>query len=248
MDAFAGTGKIEFEPDDQALLFGQREEYVEGSAMRALAVKPEFDKYIFIESDARRCEQLRSLRESFPDKAGRIFVHNEDANTFLLKWCAQTDWNRWRAVVLLDPFAMNVSWDTVSALAATHGVDFWWLFACGAFNRLLTRAKKPPASWAKVLTRVCGTSDWEERFYRSHQEPGLYGPMETDEKVSAFKDIHEFLTERLQSVFVKVANRPLYLVNSTNTPIFMLFFASSNPKGARTAVKIADWIIKNSGN
>jgi three-Cys-motif partner protein len=249
LDAFAGTGRISYLPDEQESLFeGSRDEYVVGSAARALAVVPEFDRYVFIESNPKRFEELQALKESFPRKKDRIEVRNEDANSFLLQWCKDTDWKRWRAVVLLDPFAMNVAWDAVAALGGTAGVDLWWLFPCGAFNRLLTRGKKPPLAWANALTRICGTPEWEERFYRTERVESLFGPLDVARKVSGFDEINSFLRERLQTAFAGVVNRSLYLANSKNTPIFMLFFASSNPKGAIPAVKIANWIIEHGGD
>jgi three-Cys-motif partner protein len=249
VDAFAGTGKINYLPDSQAQLFDEPpEQYLKGSATRALEVAPEFDKYVFIESDPNRCAELSNLKEQFPEKKDRIDVRNEDANQFLERWCSATDWTQWRAVVLLDPFAMDVEWATIEALGKTGGVDLWWLFPCGAFNRLLTRGRKPPPTWANTLTRICGTVSWQERFYRTQQVNGLFGAMETHEKISSFTGINAFLRERLATVFTGVVERPLYLVNSNNTPIFMLFFAASNPKGATTGARIARWIIDHSGN
>jgi hypothetical protein len=35
------------------------------------------------------------------------------------------------------------------------------------------------------------------------------------------------------------------LLNSQNTPLYLLCFASANPKGAPTAIKIAQHILKS---
>jgi three-Cys-motif partner protein len=248
VDAFAGSGKIKFLAEPESLFDrGEEREYLKGSAIRALEVSPPFNKYIFIESDPSRCEELEQLRAAFPLKAAAIQVMNEDANEFLLRWTSETDWSKWRSVVLLDPFAMELEWPVIEALGRTGGIDLWYLFPCGAFNRLLTRTKRPPPTWAARLTRVCGTSDWEQRFYKSEKTEGLFGPLETEEKVAGFSDIAAFLRERLETAFVKV-ERPLWLVNSQNVPMFMLFFAASNKKGASTGNKIAKWIIERSGN
>jgi hypothetical protein len=45
-------------------------------------------------------------------------------------------------------------------------------------------------------------------------------------------------------VFKGVANNPLPLYNSKNNPLYLLCFAAGNPKGAPTAVKIAQDILK----
>jgi three-Cys-motif partner protein len=248
VDAFAGTGKMEYLPTNQAALFEQPRIELKGSAARALEVSPEFDKYVFIELNSARFQELSKLKKKFPAKAGRIEVHNEEANRFLQQLCATTEWRRWRAVVILDPFAMNVSWSTVESLAQTRAVDMWWLFPCGAFNRLLTRDKKPPEKWSAAVTRICGTTEWLSRFYEPRVQSGLFGAMSSENKIIGFEGISEFLLERLSSVFAKVVKKPLVLVNSHNSPIFMLFFAAGNPTGAPTAVKIANSVIQHSGN
>jgi three-Cys-motif partner protein len=246
LDAFAGTGRMTYIDDDQGSLFSAADQdYLKGSATQALEVQPEFNRYIFIENDPIRSKQLEALKKEFPNKAARIEIHTQDANEFLLHWCNNTDWKKYRAVVFLDPFAMDVPWSTIEAIAATKGIDLWYLFPCGAFNRLLTRSKKPPEKWAAALTRICGTTEWQTKFYSTNEQPGLFGSMVSEEKVSSsFDAIDEFFRGRLQKIFAKVAEQRLILETS-KSPIFMLFFAAGNPKGAKTAVNIANSVMKN---
>ncbi len=56
--------------------------------------------------------------------------------------------------------------------------------------------------------------------------------------------IADFFNERLKTIFEKVANNPLRLMNSRNNPLYLLCFASGNPKGAEIAVRIAQHILK----
>ena len=43
-----------------------------------------------------------------------------------------------RAVLFLDPYGMEVEWDTMVAIAKTQAIDLWILFPLGiAVNRLL---------------------------------------------------------------------------------------------------------------
>jgi len=44
--------------------------------------------------------------------------------------------------------------------------------------------------------------------------------------------------------FAGVAENPLLLRNSKNNPLYLLCFASGNPRGAKTAIKIAQDILK----
>jgi hypothetical protein len=48
----------------------------------------------------------------------------------------------------------------------------------------------------------------------------------------------------LKLIFPGVAENPLLLHNSKNNPLYLLCFASGNEKGSKTAIKIAQDILK----
>ena len=146
IDAFAGTGYRKGKDDDADLLllpfFDEIEvqQFYDGSAKIALQNSPRFNKYIFIEQDKERIESLKELKSEFPELTGDILIQNEDANKYLLKICSKVDWKKFRAVVFLDPYGMQVEWDTIKALALTKAIDVWILFPLGvAVNRLLRK-------------------------------------------------------------------------------------------------------------
>jgi len=256
VDAFAGTGgRATGATEDVEILektwplFSNLDEdtegFLDGSARIALNTKPEFDKYIFVEKDSERYKELTSLQKEFPALSERIEVHNEESNSFLLNLCSK-DWRRRRAVLFLDPYGMQVEWKTVEAVAKTKAIDMWLLFPLGvAVNRLLRRDGNIPDSIKKRLDKVFGTEEWFERFYDRFKTTTLLTNEPSIEtwKKAGFKNIADFYLERLRSVFAGVAENPLYLCNTVNCPIFLLYFAASNPKGAPTAVKIAEDIL-----
>jgi three-Cys-motif partner protein len=97
-----------------------------------------FPEYIFIEHNEEHAENLSDLRRRFPNIVRRIKIIPEDANVYLLKWCRETDWNKMRAVVFLDPYGMQVEWATIEAMAGTKSIDLWVLFPLGVgVNRFL---------------------------------------------------------------------------------------------------------------
>lgn len=250
VDGFAGTGH-RVEPArhvDDAELFDvdqDTEALKKGSARIALEIEPPLDRHIFIERDASRTADLEQLVAQFPTKRNAVQIVTGEANDFLRRWCETTDWNRHRAVVFLDPYGMQVDWATVEALANTKAVDLWLLVPLGvAVNRLLTRAGPPPTGWADALTRIFGTGDWQAAFYPKHDEETLFGVESVQRKDVNWDKIGKFFVKRLKSIFRKVASNPLPLRNSTNTPIYLLCFAAGNKKGAPTAVKIAEHILK----
>lgn len=240
VDAFAGTGeRVESASDADVQSFQKR------SARIALEVEPPFDRFLFIERSAMRVKELQKLRNEFPDRTDRVQIEKGDANDLLRKWCRQSDWQRHRAVVLLDPYGMQVDWATIEAIAATKAIDLWLLFPLGvAVNRLLTKNEPPPKKWGSALTRSFGNEEWKQEFYPKKKERTLFGEEETERKEATFERIGRFFVKRLDTVFSQVAPNPLILANSKGVPIYLLCFAVGNPKGAPTAVKIAKDILK----
>ena len=151
-----------------------------------------------------------------------------------------------RAVVFLDPYGMQVDWTVISAIADTRSIDLWILFPIGmAVNRLLTTGGPPPEEWRQALTRIFGTNEWQQAFYGTERYPDLFGDEVIQQvKLADFEKIGRFFVERLKTVFAGVADNPLPLMNSRNNPLYLLCFASGNPKGAPTAIKIANDILK----
>lgn len=253
IDAFAGTGYRELREqcDGSPLLFNEiadpePQQFLDGSVRIALKVEPAFDSFAFIESDDARAVELEGLRAEFPSRAERINVWKGDANALLQDWCSKHDWRNWRAVLFLDPFGMQVDWDTMTAVARTCAIDVWILFPLGmAVNRLLTRdPSRMPDGWRRRLNRMFGSDDWYATFYRETESPGLLGPRKETRKVCTLEVIGSYYLDKLRGLFGKVADNPLYLRNATGNPIFQLHFAASNRgRGGELAVKIAQDIL-----
>jgi len=252
VDAFAGTGFRREFPSETAgedLLFdvnsdSDAEALRKGSAQVALETTPPFSEYIFIEHNEEHVRNLAGLGQRFPIIAPRIKIIPEDANVYLLKWCKDADWNATRAVVFLDPYGMQVDWATIEAMASTKSIDLWVLFPLGVgVNRLLMKQRPPEGPWAERLTRILGTDTWRSAFYRESGQRNLFSEKPDLIKDADFGTISKFWVTRLRSVFADVARNPLPLRNSRNVPIYLLSFAAANPRGAKTAVKIAQDIL-----
>lgn len=256
VDAFAGTGGRSAkggQESDVPTLFddldlADMQDFYKGSARIALEVEPPFDQYLFIEQNPEFVDELENLREEYPSLSHRINVHEGEANIALQEWCKETDWDRNRALVFLDPFGMSVDWSTLRTIARTNGVDLWILLPVGsAINRMLPRRGLPDDAWARSLTRIFGTEDWKHAFYRPRVEiqPSLLEDLEPSfEKTANFRSIGEFFVERLKEEFAGVSEDFLMLYNSRRNPVFMLFFAAANKRGADPAVRIASYILR----
>jgi len=254
IDAFAGTGyrTMRKERDEDApssnLLFPDLAEtapqqLLDGSARLALKVEPRFDRYIFIERDAERCRELEGLKTEFPDLATSIRVEQGDANAEIQKICAK-DWGGHRAVLFLDPYGMQVEWQTIEAIAKTKAIDLWLLFPLGiGVSRLLTRSGEIPKGWRARLDTLLGTKDWYDEFYKVEHKADLFGNDEERVVKATNETIARYFNKRLESIFAGVAE-PGVLRNSSNNPLYLLCFAAGNDKGAPIALKIANHLLK----
>jgi three-Cys-motif partner protein len=253
IDAFAGSGYRGGQRSEliQVSIIPELTEsdsvgFQDGSARIALQVEPRFNKYIFIELDPARYIDLQELKREFPDKAEDIILVNAEANTYIQERCAK-DWikTRRRAVLFLDPYGMQVDWKTIEAIAKTKAIDLWILFPLSAATRMLPKSGVIVDSWRKKLDRMFGATDWYDTFYRANVFQGFFGEQTSMEKVANFDIIGKYFVERLKTVFAgQVAENPRPLYNSRNIPLYLLCFAAGNPKGAPTALSIAQDILK----
>lgn len=257
IDAFAGTGyrsnsRVKEELDATELLFPELaepepQELRDGSARIALKTSPPFDRYIFIEQSPDRCAALEALKDEFPTLSNAIKVRQGEANHEIRQLC-ELDWSERRAVLFLDPYGMQVEWRTLEAIARTKAIDLWLLFPLGAaVNRMITRSGKISEAWRSRLNLLFGTSDWEEACYQTASPPSqgtLFSAQPAPKEKVPIEQIGRYFFERLKTLFPEGAvSEPVALKNSANCPLYLLWFAASNERGARVALKIAKHIL-----
>jgi three-Cys-motif partner protein len=251
IDGFAGTGYHEVKPDedDSCNLFAELDEpavdeFMDGSARIALQVEPRFHKYIFIEKSRKKTCELEKIRTEYPDKADDIIIKRAEANACLRELCLQCSWADRRAVLFIDPFGMQLSWDTVAAVGQTKAIDTWILFPVSAVNRLLVRGGDIPARWRERLDTMFGEPDWFDLFFRQEKLPLFDDGTVVRKKAADLDLIGHYFNRRLATAFAGVAPNPYTLRNSQGAPLFLLCFAAGNPHAVDTAIKIAQDILK----
>lgn len=245
IDAFAGTGDRSAKQEAATLLdMPDLDEMTKGSARIALEVEPPFARYVYVEKLQRRSSALEHLRLEFPARS--IEILNEDANAAVRRICGETDWRFNRAVLFLDPYGMQVSWETLERVAATKAIDVWMLYPTGmGLNRLLKKNGKIPPEWEQTLDRSLGCHDWQDAFYQEIQSVDLFGDTNTTLlKQANTAKFEGFLIERWRTIFAGVAPETLPLRNSKGQVMYLLGFACGNPRGVDLAMKIARSVIK----
>lgn len=255
IDAFAGSGYRDAKRDDdsgdsaQSLLFpdlaeNEPQSLLDGSARLALRTIPRFNRYIFIERHRERSEQLEELKIEFPDLADDIDVRQGDANEEIQNLCLK-DWSKHRAVLFLDPYGMQVEWETIEAIAKTRAIDLWLLFPLGiGVNRLLTKSGEIPDSWRRRLDIMLGTESWYEEFYKVEWTEDLFGNKQKWIEKASMSTIGRYFNNRLKKIFAGVASEPGVLKNSVNNPLYLFCFAVGNERGKNIALRIANHLLK----
>ncbi|EHQ08685.1 three-Cys-motif partner protein TcmP [Leptonema illini] len=254
VDAFAGSGSIEqisARAANAPSLFDDipiptsdsPEKMLEGSASIALQISPPFDEWVFIEKNANRCADLERLRGSYPDLAPRIQIRRGEANEELKNLC-EMDWSSTRAVMFLDPYGMQVEWQTIEKIAQTQAVDMWLLFPLGiGLNRTLPRSGDIPTAWIRRINLFLGTDEWYEEFYTVEHNQDIFGQPHREITKARIEVLARFFIKRLEEIFPGVAPNPAVLSITANNPMYLFCFAAANARGAKIALNIAKHLL-----
>ena len=252
-DGFAGSGsrnETKKEKNSDLLqelfkdLFLDEEELetYKGAAERVLSISQRgFDYYYFVDKDKESSLKLHELLAPFENDKTLVY-RNSDANK-QVEMLAQAMHNDkcLTALVLLDPFGMQVDWRSIELLRGTR-TDLWILIPTGVIvNRLLDR--KCELTHIEKLSSFFGKDEefLKEFFYKKKKVDTLFGETEIVEKVKKpIEKIAELYIDQLKTIFDYVTEKPLVLYNTRNTPIFHFACASNNA----TSISIASQIIK----
>jgi three-Cys-motif partner protein len=256
IDAFAGPGEHEIRQgkDDKrhaaqkALLdvssFGSEQEeqqlFLAGSPRVALEVRFPFTNYVFVEHSSERVESLERLQAEY-GATRRIHIRQKDCTKYLRDTIASNqklDWKTNRALVFLDPFGMQVGWQTIEALAGTEAIEIFLNFPVGmAIQRLLLRQPdKFTDAQRRRLDDYFGSPEWMDALYRRHRT--LFGDEAQDKIDESGVALLNWYRGRLRKIFPHVSKAAL-IRNTRGGHLYYLLLASHN----RTGVKIADDIL-----
>jgi three-Cys-motif partner protein len=249
LDAFAGSGKRAF-PNKEEQTFPlfditpEEENIYQGAAERVIRIKQRgFDHYYFIENDNASRNELENILSSVK-KEKKLDLHfcDGDANEYIYNLADTMKKNKkFCSLTLLDPFGMQVNWDSIVQLKDTR-TDLWILIPSGIIiNRLLDKNGK--LKNIDKLVAFFGLSEHEIREYFYEQDNNPHGLFDVDNEIQKtsmpIQKISELYIQQLKTIFKKVTPKPLEMKNSRNVPLFHFAFASNNP----TALKIANDII-----
>lgn len=219
IDAFAGAG---------IHISRASGEFVPGSPMNALLVKPPFRQYHFIDLDEQKVGALENFAKERPD----VDIYDGDCNRILLnKVLPQAKWADYRrALCILDPYGLHLDWKVIAEAGRMRSVEIFLNFPIADINRnVLWRDRKGVApEQIQRMNAYWGDESWKEVAYGSSAQHELFG-LPAEEKVSN-EAVAEAFRKRLKEVagFRNVLN-PIAMRNSQNAVVYYLYFASQKP-------------------
>lgn len=249
IDAFAGTGTgdhlrlkslaevlPELGSEEDQRQYGY---LLKGSALIALEVSPPFDNYVFIEKNPESAQRLGEMvRGKIPSALPAPKVINGNANEELPKIICSRFRNYDRGVVFVDPFGMELNWETLDRIATCGArFDLCYLFPTGGLRRFLARAGISDSLKSRLesLLGAEGLQKAERRFY-SPPSPGQgyfdgmpQAPHTRDSSIQV-ESLERFVDSRLKTLFPYVCEHRLTLYNRKQALLFTLFFAMTNPE------------------
>ena len=256
IDPFAGSGERVERRLGGGLMEGRalEEETVSyaGSAKRALEVTPRFAHYRFADTKSEHVEALNRLKDEYPDCDVQIFPG--DGNECVRKivanrlWTGPSGWKQ-RGIVFLDPYGMDVSWQTLQLIAKTERLDVWFLFAAKAVRQQLGGGlDRVDEGKALALDRFFGESSWREEFFRSVPTQTSFLDTESvgTETAVDLKAIGEYARKRFEDAFCWVSEpRPLKVAHVPD--YFQLYCMTNNPstKAQELIRKLHAGVIKS---
>ena len=245
-DGFAGSGNRKGKENVAVLrkLFSDDEinDSYKGAAERIVSLDLSFDYYYFIDTNLKSLKKLENKLKPYTEKK-KILFRPGDCNHWLweLSDVMKREPERYAALVLLDPFGMQINWDSIASLQNTR-TDIWILVPTGVIvNRLLD--KKGELKHLEKLESFFGMNKEElkQYFYTEKKYNTIFGEQSIIRKVNnPIEKIAELYIKRLNDIWKFVTKKPLILRNRKNVALFHFVFASNNA----TALNISKQIIR----
>jgi three-Cys-motif partner protein len=220
IDAFAGAG---------VHIAKRTGEFIAGSPLNALNIRPPFKQHHLIDLDGERAENLRRITKDHAD----VTVYEGDCNSILRNHVfpkvRYEDFRR--ALCILDPYKLNPDWNVVVKAGAMKSVEIFLNFMVMDMN-MNVLWKNPSGVAPEQIARMnsfWGDETWRSAAYR--EEQGLFG---MEKEKTSNEDAAEAYRTRLKEVAAfKYVPKPLPMRNSSGAIVYYLFFASANKAGSQ---------------
>lgn len=213
VDAFAGPG---------VHISKTTGDFVPGSPLNALRIKPPIKEFHFIDADGKRANQLKDLAGNRPD----VFTYEGDCNEILPKKIfPRAEYSNYaRALCLLDPYNINLAWEVVKAAGQMRSIEIFLNF----MNVLRHDPDKADPRQVARMNRFWGDDSWRTAAYDT--SGNLFG---WEEKSSNEQLVRAYRERLLKVARFSYVPEPLPMRNSKGATVYYLFFASPKETGEK---------------
>lgn len=156
IDAFAGAG---------IHVSKSTGEYVQGSPMNALLIKPPFKEYHLIDFDSEKVGSLRDIAADYQN----VTVYEGDCNNILLEKVFPrarfTDYKR--ALCMLDPYGLHLNWKVMLTVGQMKSIEIFLNFPVMDMNMnvLWNDPGKVDPQQSARMTAFWGDESWRQAAY-----------------------------------------------------------------------------------
>lgn len=256
VDAFAGAGTARIRQPDApvsgpplAFLETVRDQdvgvqrVIAGSPRRALELANPFDIYVFVEQALDRLTMLEALKLEVEPRLGpgRVLIRPGDCNAYLTQQLLNPNrnWRVWRAVVFLDPFGMDVPWDTVRRLGETGAIEVFINFPLHMCIQRFIRKKPEEITGPELerLDRYFGGRGWFTEAYAARTN--MFSAEAILKREDANARLLVWYRARLAEHFGYVSAAGL-ITNTVGGPLYYLIHAGPNANGSKIATAVLE--------
>lgn len=224
IDAFAGAG---------VHISKAIGEYIPGSPINALLVRPAFREYHLIDIDRQKVALLRDRAKQRKD----VHIHEGDCNRILLETVfPNVRWEQFRrGLCLLDPYGLQLNWKVIETAGKMRTIDMFLNFPVADINRnvLWRHPEGVDAADLKRMNEFWGDDSWRQIAYTTTRD--LFGHLDKEE--------NEVVAEGFRQRLLRVAGfkhvpEPLPMRNTKGATVYYLFFASHKPTAENIVIDI----------
>ena len=224
--------------------FGSEETaYINGSPSVALETEPKFTKSYFIELDTEKVKELEGTLSVFKETSVFEIIEG-DSNDIIPDIIGRINWVSNRGFVLLDPYGMDIDWDTIELVGKVNGLELLVNLPIMAIQRECLNRKYENLDQRKKdrLKRFFGEDSIVEEIYKETGQGGLFSSNDIKKVSSSGEAVVHFYESRLKEYFEFVPP-PRLMSNSVGGPLYYLIAAGQNETGMR----ILGWLLEHLG-
>lgn len=224
IDLFAGAGYAKIKGTNRIL---------KSSALIALSVNHQFDKYIFCEESEEKLNALKiRVEREFPEADVDYILgdSNKNIEEIIAKVPKHSSSESVLRFCFVDPFSLNLNFETIQKLSKVGKVDFLILLA------LLMDANRNFIYYVEEnstkIDKFIKNTNWRQPFHN--------GEIKQSDFIKYLSNQYDLNMKGLG--YMEPVDKHRVKIDDKNIPLYYLAFYSKNPKGNEFYKKVEKYL------